>query len=188
MKKFIFTPMWKIEQTEKLLAEYEKEGFRFTSIRFPYIFEFKESKPKNALYFITKYYQESSDTSINLDLNLTVEHHCSPIGKFEPHTGYNVFRTLKTDDFTEFKRMRADFFRRLYRSILIGDLVFLVWFVVMFILSLHGNNGGNGNALFISVFVFLILSSAYSLFGYLKERKAYNYYNKIYKDNKKASE
>lgn len=188
MKKFIFTPLWNIEKTEKILSDYEKDGYRLVSFRFPYMFEFKESKQKDSMYFITKYYKGNSFVMLNLEHQLTSEHSCSPVGKFEPFTGYNIFRTLKTDDFTELKGMRADFFRRLYRSCLIGDIVFLVLFFVMFILSLHGNNVEKGNTLFITVLVFLILSTAYCLFGYLKERKAYNYYNKIYKDNKKASE
>ena len=42
--------------------------------------------------------------------------------------------------------------------------------------------------MFIIVFMFFILHTAYCLFGYLIERKTYNYYTKLYKDNKKASE
>lgn len=27
MKKFIFTPLWNVEKTEKILSDYEKDGY-----------------------------------------------------------------------------------------------------------------------------------------------------------------
>lgn len=188
MKKFIFTPLWKVEKTEKILSDYEKDGYRLEKISFPYIFELKKSTPKNSMYFIMKYYRSNSHIPFDLEHNLICEHGCSPVGESDTFTGYDVFRTLRKDDFTEFKGMRADYFRKIYRDCLIGDIIFLVFFTVMFILYLQGNNDGNGNALFITYLMVLTLSSVYYLFGYIKERKDYNYYNKIYKDNKKASE
>ena len=189
MKKFIFTPIWNVEKTEKILSDFEKNGYRLVNFRFPYIFEFKKSSPKDAMYLFTKYYRNDGwHISFNQEYQLKSKQSCSPIGKFEPITGYNVYRTLKDVDFTEFKRIRADFFRRLYRRYLIGDIAFLVLFSVLFILSMHGDNGGKRNTMFIIVFMFLILHTAYCLFGYLKERKTYNYYTKLNKDNKKASE
>ena len=55
MKKIIFTPLWNIEKTEKILSDYEKNGKKLVNIQFPYIFEFKDSEPKEATYLLNKF-------------------------------------------------------------------------------------------------------------------------------------
>ncbi len=45
-KKFIYFPLWKIDELEKTLEEMEKQGYRTVYVKNSYWFYFKKSSPK----------------------------------------------------------------------------------------------------------------------------------------------
>ncbi len=53
MKKFIFFPLWKIENLEKYLETMEQNGYRLDKISHSYWFYFNESTPKEMHYFLS---------------------------------------------------------------------------------------------------------------------------------------
>ena len=48
MKKFVFFPLWRIEDVEKYLESMEQKGYRLEKIKHSYWFYFKESTSKKA--------------------------------------------------------------------------------------------------------------------------------------------
>ena len=92
----------------------------------------------------------------------------------EPISGFTAYRKVKKGDYSDYKVMRADFFCKLYRDYLIGDLIFLMLFSLMFHFSMNGNRENKGIVLFITVISFLIITGAYSILGYFIVRKKYS--------------
>ena len=53
MKRIILFPIWKVDELEKKLCEFEKKGYRVTNIKYSYIFLFNEVKANESDYFIS---------------------------------------------------------------------------------------------------------------------------------------
>lgn len=172
MKKFIFTPMWRFEKTEKILSEYEQNGKRLVGIKFPYIFEFKEATPKKADYLFTVFsrIRKSEMICISLENDLKAKHKCLPVGEMMPMLGLSVFRSIKNNDFTEFKKNRKSLLAGIYLGYASLSLFCTVLFSLLFYASMRQNNEADGIAFWIILISFFVLLSAYFIFGYIKER------------------
>lgn len=154
MRKFIYTPIWKIEKTETVLTDMAKKGYRLTEVKFSSIFYFSQSSLKENRYFFT---WDKDMTA--WESNLLSEHNANAIKTKCCY--FSVFEIAEPEEKLYFlKGTRAV---QLERSLFLFVMVNLLIFVPA-LLSLVFN----GAKLF---FALSLLSTVYSVYIYFKQHK-----------------
>ncbi len=124
VKKFIFTPLYKIEDTEQRLSDYEAKGLRIKKSRWKHVYYFDETQAKSMQYFLC-WSLGREDTMSVWEMNLASQHHAQ---KIHESLGYSIFRTSQSADELFFlKATRADYIKSaLMKSLLIRLFLFIV--------------------------------------------------------------
>lgn len=176
MKKFIYTPLWNIEQTEKILAEMEANGYRLDRVKYNHWYYFKETKPKYINYFLSykTYIGEDMGT---YDYSLVSQYHAQEIN--ETFSSYTIYRTsVKREKLNFIIGARMDYIKSVILRNIFINLIILAPLLFVFILSdiLYQK------VLFGILSFVMILSTLYMIYGYVKQKKKIKIFEKTIKE------
>lgn len=168
IKKFIFFPIWKIDELENSLKEMEKQGYRLDYIKYSYWFYFKESNPKNVNYFMS--YNNSRKLNCSFcDSNILSNHHGHKINSC--HCFYNFYRTTESKD-------KLDFLYEIQREITLHSILELFFtaffmFSLFFVLTLLSIKNTNIVSMIFVLFCTLVclFFTLYYLYAYIKQKQ-----------------
>ena len=109
MKKFVFFPLWRIEDVEKYLESMEQKGYRLEKIKHSYWFYFKESTSKQMCYFLS--YKSFRGSSMGYcDYALLSNHSANPIES--QYCFYTMYRTKEhKEDLLPLYGVRSDYIK-----------------------------------------------------------------------------
>lgn len=170
IKKFIFFPIWKIDELENSLKEMEQQGYRLDYIKYSYWFYFKESNPKTVNYFMSYNISRKLNCSF-CDSNILSNHHGHEINSY--HCFYNLYRTTESKD-------KLDFLYEIQREITLHSILELFFtalfmFSLLFILSflsIKNTNTDIVSMIFVLFCTFVcLLFTIYYLYAYIKQKQ-----------------
>lgn len=174
MKKIILFPIWKIDELENKLSEYEEKGYRVSNIKYSYLFTFKKVSPKKIDYYLS--YVFARDESMMACERYVKGGRISSIFCF-----YSLFRTGESKEKLSFIRgARMDYVRFVLKSRLLIFLAFFLMGIIYFFLDLKIMNEYRFAAylLFLSILFGLI---CYNLYGYIKQIQKCRKYERVKK-------
>lgn len=133
MKKLLFCSLCDVEKTERILHNYELNGWRLKNVKFSLLFEFVESKPKDVEYIIT--YDITNDnrkTMYEYEHKLLSEHSANEIPT--EFCGIYVYRVTGSNrDFDELKAYRKKYFTHvIFQRMLISIVFFILALFLLF--------------------------------------------------------
>lgn len=169
MKKFIFFPLWKIEDIENFLEMMERKGFRLVNVKFSYCFCFEPTQPKEVCYFLS-YKSFRGESMDHYNYALLSEHKANPV-----KTKMCYFSVLRTKE--EKKKMlllyegRLDYIKSKILEKLITSLVITLLFVTLFFLAIYATATITDFCILLLFVGLGIFSTTYYCIGYLKQRK-----------------
>lgn len=169
MKKFLFYPLWKVDELERRLHCFELEGWRVSHITCSYFFDFVEAKPKDAEYVLL--YDMPRDRTAGMyeyEHKLLSEHAANAIGS--SFTGYDLFRiTSENRRFDSLKKYRRKYFRYVLRQrVCISFGFFALSLCLLLVAILQQEPGIYFIPVCICVFFAFVLFT-YTVYGYLKQ-------------------
>lgn len=122
----MFYPLWKTDELENRLRNFELNGWRLKSITCSYIFDFVKSKPKNSCYILT--YNMANDNTLcmyDYEQVLLTDYSANKIET--EFTGFNVFRvTVDKPDFGDLKNFRKGYFKHVLFQYMLISAIFLI--------------------------------------------------------------
>ncbi|MEG1719432.1 MAG: hypothetical protein RR306_03810 [Clostridia bacterium] len=133
MKKILFYPLWKAEELENRLHNFELNGWRLKGVTYSYVFDFVKSSAKNSNYIIT--YDMAKDNSpcmYEYEQKLLTDYSANMIQtKF---TGFDIFRvTGDKRAFDDLKNYRRNYFKHvLFQYMLISAIFFITGIGLLF--------------------------------------------------------
>lgn len=165
MKKFIFYPIWRVDETENRLQQFEENGFRVDSVTNSYWFTLtKKSNSKEFQYFfVYKSFKGQNMGTYSYSLE-------NKYGANKVKTKFSycdVYRVSMGYDESFMKSARADFIKSIIlQNFIINFILFVLGIVICcfsatFLATLLGS---------IFSFIFFI-SSLYCLYGYVMQKK-----------------
>lgn len=169
MKKIIWFPIWKIDELEKRLSEYEENGYRVSEVKYSYFYSFKEVVPQKIDYYVSYtalIKMNTRDTSM-LECDRYVKGGKIPT----KHCTYSLRRTREDEKKMDFIRgARMDYIKSvLMQKMLLWFAFFIMFFLFMFL---------DMNKMTDSRFAFYILCLSITLFyfcfyllGFIKQIK-----------------
>lgn len=162
MRKLIWFPIWKIDELENKLSEYEEEGYRVSEIKYSYFYYFKKVEPKKTNYYIS--YVMTRDESM-FACERYVKGSQIPI----KYCFYSLCRTGEDEEKMKFIRSaRMDYIK----SVLIQKMLFCFALFLMFLLLTFLNMNKVTDSRFAIYIVFLsifLFYTYYYLFGFIKQ-------------------
>ncbi len=174
MKKFVFFPLWKIEDVEKYLESMEQKGYRLEKIKHAYFFYFKESIPKSMCYFLS--YKSFRGRSMeHCDYALLSEHSANPIKS--KMCFYTMYRTkAHKENLSLLYEVRLDYIKtKLLENALIS-LFLTVLFSAIAFLDIITRWSYKGIFLFTPIVGICVYLATYYFYGYFKQKsKCKNY-------------
>ncbi len=173
-KKFIYFPLWKIDELEKTLEEMEKQGYRTVYVKNSYWFYFKKSRPKEVSYFLS-YISPRGQNMMSCDYAISSNHKGHPVNNKSSY--YKLFRTTELkSELVLLYGIRDDFIKHVFlQKIFISLFMLLLLSLVTFAGIMTTKNFTTLNIVEIA-FVLLCITlclffSVYYLYGYLKQCK-----------------
>lgn len=165
MKKFIFFPLWKIDELENKLKEMEKQGYRLDYIKYSYWFYFKEAIPKEMNYFLS-YKSIRGQSMEHCDYAIESEHN----GHIINHT-YSYYRLYRsTDKNINLKLLygvRQDYIlHKILENIFSTSILFLIFFICIFLTETLQEKIIMAIAIIICLMIMM-----YYLYGYIKQKQ-----------------
>lgn len=162
MKRVILFPIWKVDELEKKLCEFEKKGYRVTNIKYSYIFWFNEVMAKETDYFIS--YAAYRDESM-----IACERYVNGSKVQTSLSYYSLYRIDGNKDIIQFIRgARMDYIKAVIRTKLLFFFIFFLLLLIFLILNIDKMTCNQ--LIFDSVFLLIFfLFTAYYLFGYIKQ-------------------
>ena len=174
MKKFIFFPLWEIEEIEKYLESMEEKGYRLVGVRDSYWFYFKKSVPKQMCYFLT--YKSFRGKSMgHCDYALKSSHSANPIETIMCF--YNIYRTKeRKENMSLLYGARLDFIRAKLLENALGAMFLTILFSAICVAALMAPSTMTSSIIYaklcflgaiIGICLYLTL---YYFYGYFKQR------------------
>lgn len=170
MKKFIFFPLWKIDEIENFLKEMEKQGYRLDYIKYSYWFYFKETTLKDVNYFISYNISKQLNCSF-CDSNILSNHYGHKVNS--AHCFYNLYRTTESKE-------KLDFLYEIQREITLHSILKLFctaffMFLILFTLTFLGIKNTSSDIVSLIFMLFCnflcLFFSIYYLYGYIKQKQ-----------------
>lgn len=182
MRKFIFFPLWRIEELEQELEKMEMNGYRLTDVKYSYWFTFKESRSKEMCYFLSyKSFRGSSLGSV--EYSLESKHKALLIDA--EFCYFSLYRANETKENMSFLYdMRMDYIK----SILLEKALTALFISFIFILILFAEIRTLNRIQYIPILVFFIGISVflmvYYFYGYSKQKSKCKKYKRGKNRNK----
>ncbi len=168
IKKFIFFPIWKIDELENTLKEMENQGYRLDYIKYSYWFYFKESKPKEMNYFLS-YKSFRGQSMDNCDSAIESNHNGHIIN--HTYSYYRIYRsTDKSDNLKLLYGVRQDYILHIIsEEFFIALFIFSISFIVSLLTMKINDTVSMIFMLFLS-FISLFFT-IYYLYAYIKQKQ-----------------
>lgn len=176
MKKFVFFPLWKIENVEKYIETMEQKGYRLEKIKHSYYFYFKESIPKQMAYFIS--YKSFRGKSMGYcDYALLSEHNANSIESKMCY--YTMYRTKEhKENLSLLYEVRLDYIKMKLFENFLTSLFLTILFLVIGLLAIITQSSYKEICFFSPIIGICFGLTIYYFYGYLKQkRKCKNYEN-----------
>lgn len=156
MKKFIYTPLWRLDRAEKILGVMETNGYRLKKIVCTHWYYFDVCKPKETNYFFTYKGFLNNDTMGSWDYSLLSNHNANEIKTSLCQR--SVYRLTESQEKTNFlKNCREDFIKSRILERFIPSLLLLVLFILVLVFG--SNDLKLFTLLFIPVLLFITVSN-----------------------------
>lgn len=174
MKKFIFFPLWKIEELENTLEGMEKQGYRTVYVKNSYWFYFKEVKPKEVSYFLS-YTSPKGQNMLSCDYAVLSNHNGHPVKQKSCY--YKLFRTTKPKSELDFLYgVRQDFIKHIFLQKFLLFLFMLILVSVGCFSEIVSTEEFTNFIMTKIVFLLLCVAvclffSVYYIYGYIKQCK-----------------
>lgn len=166
MRKFIFFPLWRLDELEDKLNEMERNGYRLVKVEFPFLFTFVESKPKDMRYYMPITVWRNS-SMYNCAYAITLH------GGHEINCRFCYFSIYRTstpkDEIAMLYGVRMDYIK----SVLLQKILLFLAFALMFLFVIIAGIGKIPKYELtesIIAIVFFSLLVCYNLYGYFKQR------------------
>lgn len=172
IKKFMFFPLWKVDELENELNKLECQGWRLVKIKFM-LFYFVKSNSKDTAYIVT--YNMHNDFKPNMyeyEHMLLSEYYADKISS--GNISYSIFRiTGKNRDFKDLIEYRNKYFQHILFQYIIGLFVLLLFFLALIIVPIvfHGITILCDIIFTLFCEIILLLLTIYCIYGYIKQRK-----------------
>lgn len=165
IKKFIFFPIWKIDELENYLKEMEKQGYRLDYIKYSYWFYFKESNPKEMNYFLS-YKSFRGQNMDHCDYAIESEHNGHIIN--HTYSYYRLYRSADESDNLKFLyEVRQDYIlHKILENFFSILIFFLLFLVLIFLTKTLQEKIFNAIAVIICLIIMM-----YYLYGYIKQKQ-----------------
>ena len=171
VKKFIFTPLYKIEDTEQRLSDYEAEGLRIKKSKWKHFYYFDEAQAKSMRYFLC-WSLGREDTMSVWEMNLASQHKAQ---KIHESLGYSIFRTSQSEEELFFlKATRADYIKSALMKILLIKLFFFIVLLVCTVLAQQDDR-----MILLCGLILLGISILYTSFCLIKQMRLCKKYNEM---------
>ncbi|HAY73090.1 MAG TPA: hypothetical protein DCY31_04420 [Ruminococcaceae bacterium] len=166
MKKFIFFPLWRLDELENKLSEMERSGYRLVKVSFLFWFTFVESKSKDMRYYmpITVWRDRSMyecDHAISRNGGHAIE--CR-------YCYFSIYRTsAPKEKISLLYGARMDY----VKSVLLHKILLFLAGALLFlfvIIAEHGRIPRYDFIKSISAVIIFSLFAGYNLYGYFKQR------------------
>ena len=166
--KYLFYPLWRIEELEKELKDAESKGMKLKEVKRFNRFVFEESAPKDTLYIVT--YNMTNDYRPDMfewERILLSDYKANEI---KSKSSYSFFRI--TQDERELKGF-IDYRNAYFKHVLLH--YFLISLIFLFVLSfgmiwcLIGNYPIVEKILLSLFFVVILIGTVYQLYGYINQ-------------------
>ena len=176
MKKLILFSLWKIESIEKYLETMEKQGYRLEKTRHSYLFYFKKSSPRQMSYFIS--YKSFKGKSMGqCDYYLLSNHKAHPIASEMCY--YTMYRTKESkENLSLLYEFRLDFIKKKLLENVLASLFLTILFLAIFLFALINQSVHNAIYVFSPILAVCLILSIYYFYGYFKQRRKCNIYEK----------
>lgn len=174
MKKFVFFPLWKIENVEKYLESMEEKGYRLEKIRHSYCFYFKESTPKQMCYFLS--YKSFRGISMgHCDYALLSEHSANPVKS--NWCFYTMYRTKEhKENLSLLYEVRLDYIKMKLLEKALTSLFLTILFATLVFAAIITKLSCNEICLFSPIIGICVYLTIYYFCGYFKQKnKCKNY-------------
>lgn len=180
MKKFVFFPLWKIEDIEKYLESMEQKGYRLEKIKHSYCFYFKESIPKRMCYFLS-YKSFRGGSMGHCDYSLLSKHSANPV-KSE-WCFYTMYRTKeRKENLSLFYGVRSDYIKTKLLERALTSLFLTILFAAVVLAAIITKSNYKEICLFSSIIGVSVYLTIYYFYGYVKQKnkcKKYEHANLI---------
>lgn len=174
MKKFIFFPLWRIEDIEKYLESMEQKGCRLEKIKHSYCFYFEESTPKQMVYFLS--YKSFRGSSMgHCDYALSSKHSANPIKS--KWCFYTMYRTKEyKENLSLFYEVRLDYIKTKLLEKALTSLFLTILFVTIILAAIIIKSSYKEIYLFSLIIGMCVYLTVYYFYGYFKQKnKCKNY-------------
>lgn len=174
MKKFVFFPLWRIEDVEKCLESMEQKGYRLEKIKHSYCFYFKESIPKQMCYFLS--YKSFRGSSMgHCDYALLSKHSANPIKS--KLCFYTMYRTKEPKENLSFLyEVRLDYIKTKLLEKALTSLFLTILFVTVVLAAIITKSSYKEICLFSPIIGICVYLTIYYFYGYFKQKnKCKNY-------------
>ena len=174
MKKFVFFPLWRIEDVEKHLESMEQKGYRLEKIKHSYWFYFKESTSKQMCYFLS--YKSFRGSSMgNCDYALLSKHSANPIKS--KWCFYTMYRTKEYEEnLSLLYEVRLDYIKTKLLEKALTSLFLTILFVIIILAAIITKSSYKEIYLFSLIIGMCVYLTVYYFYGYFKQKnKCKNY-------------
>lgn len=174
MRKFIFFPLWKIEDIEKYLESMEQNGYRLEKIKFSYWFCFTKSTSKQMCYFLS--YKSFRGSGMgHYDYALLSKHGANPV-----ESKWCFYTMYRTKDYKENMSLlyesRLDYIKTKLLENALTSLFLIVLFSVIFLFAVVNQSGHSAILVFCPIMGICVFLTIYYFYGYFKQKIKSKYY------------
>ena len=174
MKKFIFFPLWKIDDVEKYLECMEQKGYRLEKIKHSHYFYFKESIPKQMCYFLS--YKSFRGKSMgHCDYALLSKHSANPIES--KMCFYTMYRTKeRKENLSLLYEVRLDYIKMKLLEKALTALFSTILFLTIILAAIITQSSYKEIYLFSPIIGICVYLTIYYFYGYFRQKnKCENY-------------
>ena len=169
MRKFIFFPLWKIEELEKKLESMEQKGYRLEKIKHSHYFYFKESKPKEMSYFLC-YKAFRGKNMGNWDYALLSNHNANPVESKMCY--YTMYRARESKENLSFlRKARLDYIKMKLLEKALTALSVIIIFAAIIFAAIVTQSSYKELYLCIPIIGICVYFTVYYFYGFFKQRK-----------------
>lgn len=170
MKKVLLYPLWRVDELENKLRQFELAGWRVKRITLSCVYEFAKAKSQDSDYIVT--YDMAKDFRPDMyeyEQKLLSDYSANIIASRFP--GYNVYRiTGENREFNDLKNYRRSYFKHvLFQYMLIASAFFMIGLMLCLATFFQKVSGLTIAFVYIYTFVSLVVF-IYRIYGFIKQR------------------
>ena len=181
IKKFLYFPLWKIENLEHMLEDLEQNGYRLTNVNCSHWFTFKEASPKQVCYFLS-YKSFRGESMAHCDYALESKHKANLIDSKMCY--YSLYRTKEQkESLSLLYEVRMDYIRKILLNNALTSLLFTLVFAILFFLCINVSKQYKLSFIIIVIIGICVCLTAYYFFGYFKQRSKCKKYGHDHNSN-----